>query len=259
MSHVSSVRTKIIVISMADAKERRSRFEDRARNADVAWSFFPARIGLHPSLSYDEKNAIVAKGRPLRKGELGCYSSHYAAWEQLQIDDCDQYIVLEDDVIVDWTFIRKVVDIDFATLRIPYLRLYYKWPAKQTMLMANFIDRARSIVELSGYPYGTQGYMITKAGAGTLLAHCRVVRRPIDDEMDRSWVHGVRNLAIFPFPIMEESADSTIGETRFEEFQVPLHLKLRIRIVRQVDRWRYRGVRTVRWFENRQARWRVKR
>ena len=64
------------------------------------------------------------------------------------------------------------------------------------------------------------------------------VTRPIDDEMDRSWVHGQPNLAVFPFPIMEETSDSIIGNARFEEFDVPRHLKLKRIVHYRVERWR---------------------
>ena len=233
-----SVRTRVIVISMADADSRRSRFEERAHNAPVAWSFYPAHTSLHPALRYDEESAIIAKGRPLRAGEIGCYSSHYAVWHDLQSDDADQYVVLEDDVIVDWTFIGKLAQVDLAAMGVNYLRLYYKFPARAALVKADFIDRARSIVELAGNAYGTQGYAITKAGAKLFLDHCRLVCRPVDDEMDRTWVHGQWNLAVFPFPILEESASSTIGNTRFEGFVVPKHLKLKRLIAHRVERWR---------------------
>jgi glycosyl transferase, family 25 len=232
------VRTRIVVISMADASERRSRFEARARTAPVAWSFYAAHTSLHPSLRYDEMGAIVAKGRPLRAGEIGCYSSHYAAWTDLQGSDADQYVVLEDDVIVDWTFVGKLAQVDLAAMGINYLRLYYKIPARAALVKENFIDRARSIVELAGNAYGTQGYAITKAGAKLFLDHCRIVCRPIDDEMDRTWVHGQPNLAVFPFPVLEESAGSTIGNTRFETFAVPKHLKLKRLVAHRIERWR---------------------
>ena len=88
-------RTKIVVINMVDAVERRDRFEKRARHAPLPWSFYPAHTSLHAALTYDEQGAIIAKGRPLRAGELGVYSSHYAAWQDLQSDDVDQYVVLE--------------------------------------------------------------------------------------------------------------------------------------------------------------------
>jgi len=252
------VRTRIVVISMADAAERRSRFEARARTAPVAWSFYAAHTSLHPSLRYDEVGAIVAKGRPLRAGEIGCYSSHYAAWTDLQVSDADQYVVLEDDVIVDWTFVGKLALVDLAAMGINYLRLYYKFPARTALVKENFIDRARSIVELAGNAYGTQGYAITKAGAKLFLDHCRIVCRPIDDEMDRTWVHGQRNLAVFPSPILEESSGSTIGSSRFETFVVPKRLKLKRLIAHRVERWRRDASTTLRRVRRFRARWAAK-
>lgn len=254
MSESSATRTKIIVISMANAVERQGRFASRAAATGLPWQFVPAMTTLHAALSYAEDEAVVAKGRPLFKGEIGCYSSHYAAWESLQGEACDQYIVLEDDVIVDWAFLGKIVGIDFAAMGINYLRLYYKWPAKHTVLLTNFIEKSRSIVELSGSAYGTQGYLITKAGARILLDHCRNVKRPIDDEMDRSWAHGLPNLAIFPFPLIEESSLSTISGTRFEKFAVPARLKLRRFLTRKVERWRIRAARVTRSFRRPQIR-----
>ncbi|WP_119304113.1 glycosyltransferase family 25 protein [Dongia deserti] len=245
----SVVRTKIIVVSLADAEERRSRFRERAQNAPVAWDFYPARTSLHPALSYDEQAAIVAKGRPLRAAELGCFSSHYAAWEDLQSDEADQYVVLEDDVIVDWTFLSKLAEIALTEMGINYLRLYYKFPTTTAVVREDFIERARSIVELGGPAYGTQGYAITKAGAKVFLDHCRTVTRPIDDEMDRAWVHGQPNLAVFPFPVMEEFSGSTIGNARFEKFDVPQHLKLKRLVHYRVERLRRDASKAIRRFQ----------
>ena len=259
MTSGGPVRTRVVVISMADASERRGRFEARAQDAPVAWSFYPAHTSLHPSLRYDEERAIVAKGRPLRAGEIGCYSSHYAAWDDLQKDEADQYVVLEDDVIVDWTFVGRLAQVDLAAMGINYLRLYYKTPARTALVKENFIDRARSIVELAGNAYGTQGYAITKKGAKVFLDHCRIVCRPIDDEMDRTWVHGQRNLAVFPFPILEESAGSTIGNTRFDRFVVPQSLKLKRLIAHRVERWRRDASATFRRVGRFRARWMAKR
>ena len=242
-------RTKIIVISMEDAAERRNRFEARAIGATVPWIFVRAHTALHPALTHSEEDAILAKGRPLRRGEIGCYSSHYAAWLDLQADDADQYIVLEDDVIVDWAFIAKIVDLEFHRMGIDYLRLYYKSPVRASLVRPQFIEQNRSIVELNGPAFGTQGYVITKAGARKLLDHCRVVRRPVDDEMDRSWVHGLRNLAIFPFPILEEATPSGIGEARYESYPLPENIRLRRAVTQRLDRWRRDAVGVVRRFQ----------
>jgi glycosyl transferase family 25 len=237
MTNGRQVRTRILVISMVDAEKRRGRFAERARNAGVSWSFYPAHTSLHPGLRYDERAAIVAKGRPLRAGELGVFSSHHAIWGDLQSDDADQYVILEDDVIVDWSFLAKLAQVDLSAIGVHYLRLYYKLPVRAAVVREDFIERARSIVELEHTAFGAQGYAITKAGAKTLLDHCGTVSRPIDDEMERTWRHGLPNLSVFPFPIMEESGPSTIGNTRFEAFVIPRDLRLRRFVMRRLERW----------------------
>jgi glycosyl transferase, family 25 len=244
MADRGEARTKIIVINMANAVERRARFEMRACHAPAPWSLYPAHTSLHPALTYDEQGAIIAKGRPLRPGELGAYSSHYAAWQDLQSDDADQYVVLEDDVIVDWNFLGKLAQVNLAKMGINYLRLYYTHPMRTTLVKRNFIDRVHSIVELDGSPFGAVAYAITKAGARIFLDHCRIVRRPIDDEMDRAWAHGQRNLSIFPFVAMEESGGSIIGDARFGAFVVPRNLRFKRLVAHRLERWR-RDVWTV--------------
>lgn len=221
------VRTRIFVVSMANASERRRAFAADAAGAEAPWRFFDAWDRLHPDLEYDEDAAIVAKGRPLRQGEIGCYSSHFALWLQLLADpDADQYIVLEDDVIVDWDYVARFAAVDHGAAGHDYVRLYYKKPAPSRIIAKDYVCRATWLTEVAGYCFGTQGYMITRAAAERLAAHCRELRRPIDDEMDRSWVHGVRNLAVFPFPLMERKVESGIGLQRFERYPVPRRLKL---------------------------------
>lgn len=151
-----------------------------------------------------------------------------------------------------------MAEVDFAETGIDYLRLYYKSPVRYALVKENFLGLSRSIVELSDQAFGSQGYLITKAGAQILLDHCRTVTRPVDDEMDRSWAHGLPNLAIFPFPIIEESASSTIGQARFDTFVVPEHLKLKRLLTRRVERWRRDAARAVRRFRRFQARWQAK-
>lgn len=213
----TSVRTGIFVISMTTALGRRKVFEARAASTALAWRFFDAKTSLHPTLTYDAERAIQVNGRALQPGEIGCYSSHYALWEQLLADaDAEQYLVLEDDVILDWPFVEKLLETDFAAEGVDYLRLYYKRPVRSIMRKQPFVTRDCSLLELFGRAYGTQGYVITKAGAKAFLDACGTVVRPIDDHMDRSWEHGVANLALFPCPLIEENVPSSIGQVRFD-------------------------------------------
>ena len=96
---------------------------------------------------------MVAKGRPLTPGELGCYSSHYHAWLALLDSQAAQMIVLEDDTIVDWTFLEKLATVDFRTLGVNYLRLYARRPSA-FRLHGEAIEAQRYLVEYAAYAHG---------------------------------------------------------------------------------------------------------
>jgi glycosyl transferase family 25 len=230
------VRTSTVVISLPEAADRRALFTARAAGASLPWRWFEGRRELGPGLEHDPDEAIVAKGRPLYPGELGCYASHYAAWTEFLESEADQLLVLEDDTIVDWGFLAKAAAVDLEAAGIVYLRLYAKRPCAFRTLLQNAIERQRSVIEFFDRPLGTQGYLLTRAGARQLVPHCRRVRRPIDDELDRSWDHGIPTLCVFPFPVIEESAASGIEAARWDRYRMPARLKVRRYRMRLTDR-----------------------
>lgn len=216
-----------MVISLPDATQRRAAFSARAQDAPVPWSYFDARRELGPDLTYDADEAVVAKARPLRSGELGCYASHYAVWLEFLASDRDQLIVLEDDTIVDWAFLATLQEVDLEASGIRYLRLFAKRPCAFRRVSGRAVGFRRYLIEYLDYAYGTQAYVLTRRGAERFIRHCRVVRRPIDDELDRSWDHGIPCLSIFPFPVIEQADSSSIGHSRFEPFEIPARLRAR--------------------------------
>lgn len=224
------------MISLPDAAERRAVFTERARQTSIAWAWFDAHRELAAGLTHDPDEAIVAKGRPMYPGELGCYSSHYAAWRMFLDSGEPQMLVLEDDTIVDWGFLEKLATVDFHAAGVPYLRLYAKRPCAFREVLRDAVERQRTLLEYLDRPLGTQGYVMTRAGAERFVRHCRRVRRPLDDELDRSWEHGVPCLGIFPFPVIEQSTASTIGPARFERFTVPGRLRPRRQAMKMRDR-----------------------
>lgn len=230
-------KTKIWVISLANAAERREQFAsrvpiDNGAGDGPAWEFFDAHTQMAPALRHDSEAARSTHGRTLRGGELGCYSSHYALWQWLIESDCDQMIVLEDDVQVDWNFIDFLSGHDFSELKINYLRLFAKIPARWRYVASPFLDRYHHLIRFTGYALGTQAYILTKAGAAQLLHHGGTIRYPIDAFMDRYWEHGVFNLAIYPFPVFEIFQTSSIGEARFKPEAIPLAVALRFKLAR---------------------------
>lgn len=209
--------TCIRVISLAGADERRRTFAERAAATSLEWSFFDACEEKHASLCYDADQVLERLGRGLTKGEIGCFSSHYALWEEFENAPEAQLLVLEDDVLVDWAFVSQLCQMDISAHGVEYLRLFYKNPTKSILKQRGFVDRQHNLIELFGFAWGTQAYIMTKEGAQSFRSACAEIEMPIDDQMDRSWRHGIPNLAIFPPVVLEESVASSIGSERFKD------------------------------------------
>jgi glycosyl transferase, family 25 len=243
----ASSPTELYVVSLADAGERRAAFSARARDTALAWRFFDACTQRPDSLAIDEAAILRNKGRALTRGEIGCYASHFSIWEDMVARGIPQAIVLEDDTIVDWAYLERLAATDLAPRGFDYLRLYAKRPTFQRVVATDFLQHSRTVVELIGLAYGTQGYAITRAGARAFLDECRIIQRPIDDAMDRSWAHGVRNLALFPAPILEATVASAIGSARFAGKNDPAFHTLRQRAWRRLERTRMRMMKARRF------------
>ncbi len=240
---------EVLVVSLETAETRRAAFAARATNTSLVWRFFDACTGPAPGMTLDEPAIRANKGRLLSKGEIGCYASHFSIWLDMVVRGVPQAIILEDDTVVDWEYLEPLARTDLHATGIDYLRLYAKRPTWQRVVRQDFLQHSRTVVELVGPAYGTQGYAITLEGARRLVEHCRIVRRPVDDEMDRSWAHGLPNLALFPAPILEAAVVSDIGAARFGPKSDPLYHSLRQKLWRHAERTRMRLLKARRLLE----------
>jgi glycosyl transferase family 25 len=205
---------KVWVISLANDAPRRETFATNAPPPEIDWAFFDAHSGLQGNLTYDERACMRNLMRPLRAGELGCFSSHVALWKWLVDSDVQQMVVLEDDVVVDWPFLATLLARDLPSVGVEYLRLFAKVPFRWRYIATPFVDNYHHLVRITGSAVGTQGYLITKVGARRMLAQASQVLWPVDMYMDSVWQHGVMNLAIYPFPLYERFQPSSIGDAR---------------------------------------------
>ncbi len=218
-------RTNIHVISLTSATERRARFE-ASMPETIEWQFFDACTALDPALHYDERRALIDGGRALGPSELACYSSHFRLWQQLIDDpDADRYLVLEDDVIIDWLFVERLCELGTAELDLPFLRLFFMQAVPTRTVAIPFLD-IYQIVELLDFGFGAQAYLVDKAAAARFVAALRDVIQPVDTSMEVAWRHGVRNLAVFPFPVIHPMVPSQIGGARWDARAKPLWIKV---------------------------------
>lgn len=203
--------TVIRVISMNDAHDRRARFSDDAKHAAVDWAYFDALRLPEPPLVHDAAMVQVRTGRPLRPGEIGCYSSHFSLWRWFLDSDHQQLLVFEDDVVVDWAAIRVLCERDLTSDGIDILKLFSTYPTKLNVVRYKLFSDHSHLIRLKGYCYGTQAYILTRRGAAALVKSCVRLTMPVDWAMSRYWEYGVDNYAVFPFPVLERLGLSSIG------------------------------------------------
>uniref|UniRef100_A0A8C9VE75 procollagen galactosyltransferase n=1 Tax=Scleropages formosus TaxID=113540 RepID=A0A8C9VE75_SCLFO len=106
-------------------------------------------------------------GRPLTKGELGCFLSHCGVWKERQLKTS---LVVEDDVRFEVFFKRRLRNLmsevesqglDWDLIYIGRKRMQVDRPEKS-------VPNIRSLVE-ADYSYWTLGYMMSLQGASKLL------------------------------------------------------------------------------------------
>jgi glycosyl transferase family 25 len=166
-------------------------------------------------LQYDDRVATRRFGRPLSPSEIGCYTSHFKLWEWLANSDYDQAIIFEDDIIVEWPIIEKMMVYRFTDYGINFLRLYISYPFHWKIVKYKFFSANFHLIRTVGLALGAQGYLLTKAAAQTLVSNYAVVAAPSDWVLSRYWEHRIPGYSIFPFPVIERGGPSTIGEERY--------------------------------------------
>ncbi|XP_058237038.1 procollagen galactosyltransferase 1-like isoform X1 [Hemibagrus wyckioides] len=109
-------------------------------------------------------------GRPLTKGELGCFLSHYNIWTEIVERGLQRSLVIEDDLRFEPFFKRKLQklmqeveaeELDWDLIYIGRKRMQVDHPEKP-------VPNIRNLVE-ADYSYWTLGYMISLQGANKLL------------------------------------------------------------------------------------------
>ncbi len=199
------------VISLPGSPRRPAMAAQLGGVPSLDWCFFDALRSLPPDISYDPAAAHKAIRRPLTPGELGCFGSHASMWRALLDSDAEAMVVLEDDLLVDPGFFADLPRIVANLAAHPFVRLHAKAPTA-----ARIIGRVanRHVVRYSGVAIGNQGYILRRPAAARWAASIRAAVRPIDDEMERYWVHGIPNIGLHPFPVIELVGPSTIEDDR---------------------------------------------
>ena len=187
---------KIMCINLERRQDRRKKMEQIFEEQNITnYHFFEAFDGHNLDLSNTQLNLYKHDYSYFvcRRGALGCSLSHYNIWNNLLLDEnCDIYVVLEDDVNLcpDFkhhleNFIKQINN-----------NMYFVYLG-MTVTRTNFLP-SRKIYENNNdyliyplsreyYEGGNFGYIITKNGAENLVngINNRGIKNTIDDIVNK--------------------------------------------------------------------------
>ncbi|XP_036389521.1 procollagen galactosyltransferase 1-like [Megalops cyprinoides] len=123
-------------------------------------------MGIHMLPGYSDPY----HGRPLTKGELGCFLSHYNIWNEIVERGLKVSLVIEDDLRFEVFFKRRLQNLmyevesqglDWDLIYVGRKRMQVDHPEKSVPNIHNLVE--------ADYSYWTLGYMISLQGAQKLL------------------------------------------------------------------------------------------
>lgn len=172
--------------------------------------------------------------RPLTRGEIGCFASHYHLWQECVATD-RPLLILEDDCLVAADARETIDRLPDIVRRYRYVRLAGSIP--RATKEVETLPGGRSVALLAKGPHGTVAYALTPEAAALLLVHAATWREPVDHYVDSFWIHGLLPFCIAPYPVGCPCGGSLIEPSRFDRGSGLVRLSRRIvRIPRTIRR-----------------------
>ncbi|CAH0547323.1 unnamed protein product [Brassicogethes aeneus] len=165
---------KIFMINLRRRPERKIRMMNVFNELGIEASTLEAVDGK--SLTEAELNKILFlpnyadpyHKRPMTKGEIGCFLSHYNIWKEIIDKGYKQTLVLEDDIRFESFFRSRVKIVMNDLLKIPDWDLVYFGRKRLQEKDEPWVEGSSSLVK-AGYSYWTLGYVLSQKGAQKLL------------------------------------------------------------------------------------------
>jgi len=236
---------QVLVISLERSTERRDRVQHELKNTFLHWEFLDAVDGFalkELPKSYDQAKVRRLQGYELTPGEIGCYLSHMKAWDHC-VEQNRLTLVFEDDFVINGDLKKVLESLAQMDQKWSLVRLAALYETEQRL-----IDRREGIelVENKGDPVGAAAYLIKPSAAMRLIKYSSAIYEPVDHYLEHYSKHGVRMLAVKPYPVSIVGKDSTItdrpGRLPVKGFQ---------KTKRSIYRWLDRLFSSSPWFPKR--------
>ena len=210
----------VFVISLARAKDRRAAIVARLNEAGIRHEIMDAVDGKNSDLSeYAERLRHIGEcekqlGVVFDRGSIGCYLSHYRAWEKIARKNISAAVILEDDAVLENSFMRVVSDVVGCKYEWDVVLLHAEGRQGGVRKICR-LDGGGEMVQYMRHPYALVSYLVSLRGAKKLLEYCRHLRLPIDSEW-KAYRWGGRFYCVRPQVATVSGADSTIMQVAKE-------------------------------------------
>lgn len=207
---------RVFIINLARSADRKEAMQkrinelylkDKTLKSKLSFEFFEAIDGkdeanLKAFDEYiDDKKANLLRGGALSSSEKACFASHLMLWKKcIELDE--SIIILEDDVIFKNEFLEFIDE-------------FINSPYDFVRLMA--LKKLKGVVYLNEHHIlttrrasGTQGYLLRPAAAIKFLKKAKFFY-PLDDYMDKFFLHDVFIIVFKPYLISMHFEQSTIN------------------------------------------------
>jgi len=172
----------VFVISLARAPDRRATISQHLTNLGIEYRLIDAVDGK--AMTASQIAEIVAPGKEMHPGAVGCYLSHINVYEIIRDENIEVALVLEDDTHLD-PRVRSLLLNGCDHLNWDYCFLDCDDHNDQGPI---FYDSDSGVVLGSGFtayslssgPQTTHAYLITRSAAMNRLAHAFPLEKPID-------------------------------------------------------------------------------
>ncbi|XP_049751834.1 inactive glycosyltransferase 25 family member 3 isoform X4 [Elephas maximus indicus] len=181
---------EVFVISLARRPDRRERMLNSLWEMEIAGQVVDAVDGRTLNSSIIRSLGVDLlpgyqdpySGRTLTKGEVGCFLSHYAIWEEVVARGLAQVVVFEDDVRFQSNFKGRLEQLmkEVEAEKLPWDLIYLG--RKQVNPEEEAVVEGLPHLVVAGYSYWTLAYALSLAGARKLLASQPLSRMlPVDE------------------------------------------------------------------------------
>ena len=203
-----------VFINLSREISRREFMERQLNSVGVNYRRFPAVFGEQVPIVlrsfFPEKICDVHLNTRLSPGEIGCYASHLSVALALVSGELQEpVLVLEDDVLLPINLCNLLDEVvacapeDWDLIKLSGL-------VKRPVKAMHQITGGKFLVRYWKCPADCAAYLISLKGAHAILSMKKSIR-PIDIEIARRWMNGLKIYGVFPTLISHNQLPSVIN------------------------------------------------